>query len=270
MTISPHILFDQTDSLRADWSYLDQWGLAAKKINKRSAVYKRIIPGKDPVTPVYVKVYTYKKHPLQRYLRQGRSRIESRNLLLFQSLDIPTAPVVAWGSRRNAIGRTIEEFIVTESIEDAIPLDTFIEEHCSDPTKSEHLVCREQIINQVALATRTIHAANFIHHDLKWRNLLCRFEQGLPKVYWIDCPTGGFSKLKFRHQRGRRKDCATLDKLARRLCTKDERLQFIATYLGLPVDASEVATWAKNVSQYRQERFDIEDDKQHMERLSKT
>ena len=58
--------------------------------------------------------------------------------------------------------------------------------------------------------------------------------EGQAEIYWIDCPSGywDWSGLRWRH--GRIKDFATLDEVAKDLCSLKERLRFVQYYLGVP------------------------------------
>ena len=65
------------------------------------------------------------------------------------------------------------------------------------------------------------------------------------------------------------KDCATLDKLARLHCSKEERLRFVAGYLDQPIDSPEVAAQAEAIADYRRKRFDPEDLRQEQQAIKK-
>jgi len=83
-----------------------------------------------------------------------------------------------------------------------------------------------QLSEQLASATRTLHAHRFAHNDLKWRNLLVD-EAG--KLYLIDCPSGDFwwgPVLRHRII----KDLACLDKVARCTLSRTQRLRFFLLY----------------------------------------
>jgi hypothetical protein len=101
--------------------------------------------------------------------------------------------------------------------------------------------------------TRTIHEAGFFHHDLVWRNVVATFERGTPKVWWIDCPSGGF--VRWGRHRRRLKDLASLDKLASKHCTRGERLRFLGLYLGQPASAEATQRLARQILDYRRTRW---------------
>lgn len=262
MLLNPKELSDQTDARRRDFSFLEQFGVDASQVRTRSKVYQREFIEDGVVVPVYVKVYTYKKHRLQRLWRTGTSRTEARNLLFFSAIGIAAPRVVAWGAHKNAIGKIIEEFIITEAISDTQTLREFMETACPDRSRPAYCQRRDSIVDQLGRWSSEMHAHNFCHQDLKWRNILARMNGEAVELFWIDCPKGDFNSLRFRQKRGQLKDCATLDKLARLLCTEEERLRFVAAYLKKPVDAPEVEAFSTAISRYRRTRFDPQDDRQ--------
>jgi hypothetical protein len=93
-----------------------------------------------------------------------------------------------------------------------------------------------------------------------WRQGTARIESDQTELFWIDCPKGDFTKSATHQKRRALRDCATLDKLARLRCTKEERMRLVVGYLDQPVDAPEVATFAQAISAYRRKRFDAEDE----------
>ena len=68
----------------------------------------------------------------------------------------------------------------------------------------------------------------FAHNDLKWRNLLVD-DQG--HLFFIDCPNGTFWCWPFLSYRIE-KDLACLDKVAKRVLSRNQRLRFYLRYCG--------------------------------------
>lgn len=266
MTAASKDYFEATDALKGDWSLLESLDVDSSKVIDRSRVYQRTLLKDDKEIPVYVKIYAYKKHAMQRILRRGRSRIEARNLFFFNEIGVPAARVIAWSERRSAIGRVVEEYIVTEAVEGAVPLDEFISEVCPNRDTAAYCKYRDSIIKQIGASTRAIHQHNFLHKDLKWRNVLGRLKNDQVELYWIDCPIGDFTTNSMRLKHGQLKDCATLDKLARITCSNDERKYFVASYLNAPTDSAEVEAMSRQIDQFRKKRFDQKDDMQAKER----
>ncbi|MGB9499105.1 MAG: lipopolysaccharide kinase InaA family protein [Dissulfuribacterales bacterium] len=243
-------------SIRLQWSVLNQMNIDASSVRIRSKLFQRYFTESQSQIPVYVKIYTYRKHPLHRFCRRGRSRIETRNLLFFKNIGIPVPRVIGWGERRIWWGKLEEEFIITETIADAQPLDVFVEIACPDRSRPLYAERRDKIIDQVACWTRKLHAHHFFHKDLYWRNILARLTNEEIELFWIDCPTGGFYPLPIGYRHRQLKDCATLDNLARVLCTREERKRFVASYLGCAADDPNVLKFGQALTRYRRRRFD--------------
>ena len=252
----------QVNALREDWSFLEALDLPTASVIKRSAVFVRDLNRNGKTRPVYVKIYGNKQHPFQRLFRTGRSRTEVRNLLFFKSLGISTPEVLAWGERRNALGRLVEEFIITRAEENSLQLDEFVKKHCPDSNDPQQGATRIRIVRQLGEWTRRMHAHHFIHEDLKWRNILARHGEAEAELFWIDCPKGTFHRPGINFERKKLKDCATLDKLARFICTKEERSVFLQAYLGESARPEEIQKLCHKIESYRKARFDKRDDQQ--------
>lgn len=255
-------LEEATDALRFGMDIPLKLGVDPQQIDGRSAVFERNFSQNGKSLPAFLKIYTYRKHPLERLFRAGRSRIEARNLLFFKNIGIPVANVLAWGERRNRISKPMEEFIITEAVLDTQPIDKFVAEHCPDRSTKLYADRRDQILRKLAQYTAKIHQAHFFHKDLKWRNVLARLRGENVELFWIDCPSGDFHEPPWPQKHGRLKDCATLDKIARFECSQEERIRFISYYLNLPEDSSKVRTFAQEVSKFRTKRFDPKDNEQ--------
>lgn len=267
MPVNIDELSAQTDALRKDYTFLEGFGVDASKVSDRSQVTQRTFTEHGVDIPTFVKVYSYRKSLLQRLWRKGTACLEARNLLFFKAIGIPTPRVIAWGQRKNAIGKIIDDYIITEAIADTQTLDAYMAEHCPDRSEAIYRSRRDSIIDQLSQATRAIHAQHFYHQDLKWRNVLCRSNDEQTELFWIDCPKGDFTNSATHQARRALKDCATLDKLARLHCTKEERLRFVAGYLDKPADSPEVAAQAEAIADYRRKRFDPEDLRQEQEAI---
>lgn len=256
----------QTAALRKDYTFLDAFGVDAAKVHHRSQVTQRSFTENGIEVHAFVKVYSYRKSLLQRLWRKGTARLETRNLLFFKSIGIPTPRIIAWGQRKNVIGKIVDDYIITEAIAETQTLDTYMAEYCPDRSEAIYRSRRDSIIDQLSHATRSIHAHHFHHQDLKWRNVLGRNKGDETELFWIDCPKGDFTSSAHHQSRRALKDCATLDKLARIHCTQEERLRFVAGYLEKPIDSPEVAAQAESISNYRRNRFDAEDERQANEK----
>lgn len=239
-----------TISLRRNWNFVRDSGLEPAQIHKRSEVVPTTYPTKAGELPCYLKVYTYHAHPLQRIFRQGRSFYECRNLLLFKELGFNVARVLEWGTKRNLIGRITEEFIITESVEGAIPLDIYIREHGLTELQAA------RIARTVGRWLRKMHQVNFLHKDLHWRNILIRKERSRHELTLIDCPRGDFHHFGPTRRHWQLKDCATLDKYASVLFSEKVRGIFLKTYLDEDYGSPQFEASAERITGYRTIRFD--------------
>lgn len=174
----------------------------------------------------YVKVYTGAGKHLRRFLGRSRVRGEWENLLLFQSLDIPTPNIVAYGETRQW-GLFRHGVLVTQEVPGSIDLARLTPESPHIKVKSMRL----DMLKRVALIARKLHDAGFIHNDFKWRNILVNDDVN-PEVYLFDCPLGATKAWPFL-KRGKIKDLACLDKVGRKLLSRTDRLRFYKWYRGI-------------------------------------
>jgi len=208
---------------------------------KTVVVTPRTVGGRE----VFFKVYQYAGPSWRFWLRRSKARCEYDNYAAFENIGIPTARHLVCGEERDVLGRLCRAFILTEAIPRAWTLPQFVEEHCPDRATAKHRQLRDDLCRQMATLVRRIHDAGFSHHDLVWRNILVTWpphEQ--PKIWWIDCPRGGFS----RQHRRQLKDLASLDKMASMHCTPGERVLFLRSYGG-------DKQLAKEVLAYRERRW---------------
>ena len=170
----------------------------------------------------YVKYYKRAGKGLRRWFGRSRIRGEWENLQYFARLGIPTPPLVAWGEQRSW-GFFQGGFLVTQALPDTCNVQQFFEEGLYKQYDPQVL---RTLIKSMANYTAQLHNEGFIHNDLKWRNILVRLTKA-PTLYFIDCPLGG---KRWQQSRGKRKDLAHLDKLAKRYLSRTLRLYFYHCY----------------------------------------
>ncbi len=174
----------------------------------------------------YVKCYTGAGKGVRRYLGKSRIRFEWENLFFFESQNVPTAEIVAFGEER-PFGWFCRGALITKEIKDTADLDCFVR---ANPEITRQRQWVERVLEQVATATTKLHQAGFAHGDLNWRNILVTTSE-TPKIFFIDCPSGKrWLKpiLRFRIL----KDLAHLDKVGRQLLSRSQRLRFYKKYTG--------------------------------------
>lgn len=172
----------------------------------------------------FVKRYQTRGKHARKGLGRSRALAEYRNLAYFERKQIPVPRIVAWGSQRS-LGLVRRGAIVTEGIPGAVDLQTLA---LAKPELFRDRAWVTHLLRAVAEYVRRIHADGFIHQDLKWRNILVVPEK-TPKVYFIDCPSGGRT-LCFWRKRLLVKDLANLDRLAAQYLSRTMRLRFYLWY----------------------------------------
>ena len=171
----------------------------------------------------FVKRYTAGGKHLRKYIGRSRIRAEWENMRTFERLGIPCPRVIAYGEDIKW-GIMERGALVTENFPNSFDLSQLANEHSPLFKNAEWL---NNVILQVADATRKMHEARFIHTDLKWRNILVT-PSIPPSVAFIDCPKG--EKVLLNLQRGIIKDLACLDKRAKYILSKTQRLKFYKLY----------------------------------------
>lgn len=172
----------------------------------------------------YVKRYSGGGKGLRRWLGRPRVKAEWQNLRHFAKWGIPTAPIVAWGLERRG-GVFARGAMITRELPGTLDLAEMAQR--GDPRLRNGAWVR-QVSAQIATATRRMHDHHFTHNDLKWRNLLVD-EEG--RVFLIDCPSGSFWWGPLLRRRIV-KDLACLDKVAKYVLSRSQRLRFYLQYRG--------------------------------------
>ena len=177
----------------------------------------------------YVKRYWGAGKGLRRWLGRPRIKAEWQNLRHFAKWGIPTAPIVACGLERRC-GLFRRGAMITRELPATRDLAEMASPHRPeqrDPRLADGAWVR-QVSAQVAAATRCMHDHHFTHNDLKWRNLLV---DDAGRVYLIDCPSGSFWWGPLLRRRIT-KDLACLDKVAKQVLSRSQRLRFYLQYRG--------------------------------------
>ena len=156
----------------------------------------------------------------------GRSKVqrefETIRQLRAWGLDAP-APV-AYGEHRR-VGWLVRSLFVSEGIVEPVPLEEFI--HETLPTRPQ---LRRELIERLADYVHRLHAHQFEHHALDWRNIVLS-RAGLTHFYLLDAHKGAVWRQLKREREARTQDLATLDALAPAFFRRTERLRFLLRYL---------------------------------------
>jgi tRNA A-37 threonylcarbamoyl transferase component Bud32 len=185
----------------------------------------RLVRYRDGDDYYYIKTYVSRGRGLRRFIGRSRVRAEWENLQAFVEMGIPTAELVAYGES-GARGH-YRGTLITREVRGSIDLATLVD-------NGQPLFCdrqwRLQVIGQLSEIVQKMHGDGFVHNDLKWRNILVDVT-GNPAVYLIDCPLGRRMPGPFL-ARGKIKDLACLDKIAKKQLSELERLRFYLEYKG--------------------------------------
>lgn len=194
---------------------------------------------------VYFKAECYAwRQRLKSWLRPLRTTIEVFAYGQMQRMDIPTLTTLGWGERR-FLGLPLSSFVVTLEAPDSRDLKEFgVDEwqHLDEPRKSE---IYQQLAGQLAQQLRVAHAHHFVHHDLKWRNVLVQPTSQGWRCIWIDPPRAAFWRVRLK--RGRVVDLADLASLGVLLVSKYNRMRFIFSYLGAERRPGEAAALCRSI-----------------------
>ncbi|UYP29998.1 lipopolysaccharide kinase InaA family protein [Pseudomonas sp. Z8(2022)] len=220
----------------ASWTLAPEYRALSADFGSLEAVFA--IEGerltKDPLSEVvrierqgiryYVKRYWGAGKGLRRYVGRPRVKAEWQNLRHFAKWGIPTAPIVAHGLERRH-GAFVRGALITRELEGTVDLAVLAG---TGDARLKDAVWVNRVSLQLARATRLMHDHRFTHNDLKWRNLLVNEKA---ELFFIDCPTGSFwwgPLLRYRIV----KDLACLDKVAKRVLSRTQRLRFYLQYRG--------------------------------------
>ncbi len=197
---------------------------------------------------VYFKRYVY---PAKRWfefmLRPGKAAVEAWAYSTLKQLDIPTLDVIAFGERR-LLGSLASTFIVTKEVPDTQDLSRYGPDVWYHLPEDERKRVYQDVSKQLIKQMQKAHAANFFHHDLKWRNILLqKREDGFMPV-WIDAPRA--SRMHLRRRRGIVVDMSGLARVAISLLSKYERMRFVWRYLGDSREPGEASRLYREVARH--------------------
>ncbi len=185
------------------------------------------------------------------WLRPARTTVEAFAYEYMQNLGIPTLTTLAWGERRY-LGLPLSSFIVTLEVPQSQDLREFGIQQWRHLQKPQQAAIYAQLAGQLAEQLHTAHAHGFVHHDLKWRNVLVhQTGEGLRPV-WIDAPRAAV--WRWRRQRGRIVDLADLAGLAVELVSPHDRMRFLLRYLGRQRQPGQAAALWRKIERRLQRR----------------
>ncbi len=205
------------------------WNCDGQKVNENSMSRLRKVEIKGQ--HYYIKAYKKRGRSLRRYVGRSRIRAEWENLQRMSQMDIPTLQLVAFGEETRLLGDR-KGILITRNIPGVIDLEA-VAEHKSSILQQAGWV--NHVIGRLSTYVRNMHDHNFVHGDLKWRNILVSTSEST-EVYIFDCPQGRQLNgvlLSPLLSRAKIKDLACLDKVAQYKLTRTQRMRFYLRYAGL-------------------------------------
>ncbi len=143
----------------------------------------------------YIKCYTYEDAPRRYWGRRSRAWNEICNYGIFGELSIPGPEVLMGGEVRSWRGLH-QALVVTREI----PRCRTLADLAADPAFAGAAAPRRHILECLGRLAGWAHRRAFFHGDLKLRNILVQdFPAPDCRVFWIDCPKGGFRLLRRGH-----------------------------------------------------------------------
>lgn len=177
----------------------------------------------------YLKTYDYTRRPLRHRFIRDKARREAENFAVLRhrcGMSVP--PVVCIGVRRR-LGALVQSFILTLELSASRPL---AEAWDQSPSDQAELLARSPCF------VARMHAAGFVHIDLRWRNILVRRETDRPLEFVpIDCVRGGLRRSRIGREHGRLRDLSSLYKDARPRLTLTQLLRWYLVYAAALGDA---------------------------------
>lgn len=194
----------------------------------------------------YVKRYISAGKGIKRFIGRPRVQGEWENLQWFAQWGIPTATLIGFGFEKKW-GLFHRGAVITQEIPNTIDLAQI-----ADQPRLLNVDLVKKISTQLAKFTRNLHAHQFIHNDLKWRNILIDNQQ---QVYLIDCPLGDFWNGELLNYRIV-KDLKTLDNHAKKHLSRTQRLRFFLDYVNSPRLTVDNKQMLLRLLQRRSRRYD--------------
>ena len=179
----------------------------------------------------YIKAYDKSGKGIRRYLGRSRIRAEWENLELIAKMNIPTLEWVAFGEEKKLLGSK-KGVLVTRDLPGVEDLEAIANSETSALQQGRWI---NSVSQKLSSYVRIMHDHNFVHGDLKWRNILVN-RSDPTEVYVFDCPQGRRLPgvvLAPVLNRAKIKDLACLDKVAKYKLRRTQRMRFYLSYSGL-------------------------------------
>lgn len=171
----------------------------------------------------YLKTYDYARRPWRHRFIRDKARREAENFAALRHACGMTVPTVVCLGARRRLGALVRSFILTLELSASRPLT---EKWDRSPS------------NRIELLTRSpgfvarMHAAGFVHIDLRWRNILVSGAPGASlELVPIDCVRGGLRRWRTAAEQGRLRDLSSLYKDAAPRLSRTQRMRWYRAYV---------------------------------------
>ena len=190
-----------------------------------STTVRRITISNGP-TPQSFHLKVYRRHDnVALLLRRDKASIEVLNYEHLRRCGVNVPDVICHGYRNGLFGPR-ESFIITREVSGAVPLDEYVDANWpTRPIRFDRR--RRQLLLATARLVQTMHAGNFFHIDLQWRNILVAEREGGWRLCVIDSSRGRFSPYGLFREHGRLRDLSSFAKQAIERTSQTEQLRWL-------------------------------------------
>ena len=206
---------------------LDEW-LTTKQARIVKQGPHRIVYRVDlPNLSFYIKhnLISDTRSRLRQIVRPSKARMEYDRALAVAARGIPTYAPLAVGEQTSA-----ESFLVTETLEDAVPLNVFLERDFPALPAGRRTRLRQALAQALGRLIARLHHAGILHADLHCGNFLLRLDgEDQPALFLID-----LQDVRLGRRLGwaaRRKNLAMLNRWFFSRTSRADRLRFWKSYV---------------------------------------
>jgi len=160
---------------------------------------------------------------------RGTAMDEWSNILVFHRLGIPTMIPLAAGMRKTGPAQC-ESFLITRELEGIERLDHYLAREMIRPLTSSQVADKRQLIKELAVLVRRMHASGINHRDLYLCHLLVQRAADAARAIYVADLHRADRRSRVR-TRWKVKDLAALNYSADLQCfTRTDRLRFLRHY----------------------------------------
>ncbi|WP_165065385.1 lipopolysaccharide kinase InaA family protein [Paludisphaera rhizosphaerae] len=217
--------------LDADGLRLEQWRSEGRLEIVKEGPHRVVYRVQLPDTAVYIKHYLVpdRRAKYRQWFRRGKGRNEGKRSSQLASIGVPTISPIALGERRRR-GFLFDNFLITREIQDAPPLDDFVEQELPNLPEPRRSRLRHRLAKAMGILTAKLHNAGLLHIDFHPGNILVRLGPGdEPQLTMIDLDALRTSKKLSWPQAQR--NLALLDHYFWTRSTRVDRNRFLKAYL---------------------------------------